>query len=121
MGSKRIKAIAIRGTHPITVADPEGLLRETLKLIQVSQGPGTQKYRILGTPSNVLNMNKMGVLPTRNFSGDGLRARRGSQRRVHARSLHREGRGLLRLFHRLRAVGGGARGQVQGGHRRPGL
>jgi len=67
MGSKRIKAIAIRGTHPITVADPEGLLRETLKLIQVSQGPGTQKYRILGTPTNVLNMNKMGTLPTRNF------------------------------------------------------
>lgn len=67
MGSKNIKAIAIRGTHPITVADMDSLLRETLKLIQVSQGPGTQKYRILGTPTNVLNMNKMGTLPTRNF------------------------------------------------------
>jgi aldehyde:ferredoxin oxidoreductase len=49
------------------VADPAGLLRETRKLIQVAQGPGTQKYRILGTPTNVLNMNKMGTLPTRNF------------------------------------------------------
>ena len=68
MGSKRIKALAIRGSHPITVADPQGLMRETLKLIQTSQGPGTQKYRVLGTPTNVLNMNKMGVLPTRNFS-----------------------------------------------------
>ena len=67
MGSKMIKAIAIRGTHPITVADPQGIMRETLKLIQVSQGPATQKYRILGTPTNVLNMNKMGTLPTRNF------------------------------------------------------
>ena len=68
MGSKHIKAIAIRGSHPITVADPQGLMAETLKLIQTSQGPGTQKYRVLGTPTNVLNMNKMGVLPTRNFS-----------------------------------------------------
>jgi len=67
MGSKRIKAIAIRGSHPITVADPEGLMRETLKLIKASRGPGTAKYRTLGTPANVLNMNKMGVLPTRNF------------------------------------------------------
>jgi len=68
MGSKRIKALAIRGSHPITVADPQGLMSESLKLIQTSQGPGTQKYRVLGTPTNVLNMNKMGVLPTRNFS-----------------------------------------------------
>jgi aldehyde:ferredoxin oxidoreductase len=59
MGSKRIKALAIRGSHPITVADPQGLMRETLKLIQTSQGPGTQKYRILGTPSNVLNTSTL--------------------------------------------------------------
>jgi aldehyde:ferredoxin oxidoreductase len=68
MGSKRIKAIAVRGTHPITVADPQGMMAETLKLIKTSQGASTQKYRILGTPTNVLNMNKMGTLPTRNFS-----------------------------------------------------
>jgi len=68
MGSKRIKALAIRGTHPITVADPDAVMKETLNLIQVSQGPGTLKYRTLGTPSNVLAMNKIGVLPTRNFS-----------------------------------------------------
>ncbi len=68
MGSKKVKAIAIRGSKPITVADPEGLLQETLKLIEVSQGSATQKYRVLGTPTNVLNMNAMGTLPTRNFS-----------------------------------------------------
>ena len=67
MGSKRIKAIAVRGSQPITVADMEGLKATTLKLIQTSQGPGTFKYRTLGTPTNVLNMNKLGVLPTRNF------------------------------------------------------
>lgn len=68
MGSKRIKAIAIRGTKPVTVADPKGLMEAGLKLIKTSQGPGTLKYRSLGTPSNVLNMNAIGVLPTRNFS-----------------------------------------------------
>jgi len=68
MGSKRIKAIAMRGTHPITVADPQGVLKETRRLVEVSQGPGTEKYRVLGTPSNVLNYNRMGILPTRNFS-----------------------------------------------------
>jgi aldehyde:ferredoxin oxidoreductase len=67
MGSKKLKAIAVRGSQPITVADAEGLYKETLKLIETSQGPGTAKYRTLGTPSNVLNMNAMGVLPTRNF------------------------------------------------------
>ena len=67
MGSKKLKAIAIRGSHPITIADMPGLLAETLKINEISQGPGTLKYRSLGTPSNVLNMNKMGVLPTRNF------------------------------------------------------
>jgi len=68
MGSKRIKAIGIRGTKPVTVADPKGLMEAGLKLIKTSQGPGTLKYRSLGTPSNVLNLNAMGVLPTRNFS-----------------------------------------------------
>ncbi len=68
MGSKRLKAIAVRGSHSIAVADMDGLLHESLKLIEESQGPGTVKYRTLGTPSNVLNMNKLGVLPTRNFS-----------------------------------------------------
>jgi len=68
MGAKKLKAIALRGSKPITVADPEGLLEATQKLIEVTQGPGTQKYRTLGTPANVLTMNKLGVLPTRNFS-----------------------------------------------------
>jgi aldehyde:ferredoxin oxidoreductase len=68
MGAKRLKAIAVRGSQPVRVADPAGLLKETQRLIEVSQGPGTQKYRVLGTPANVLNMNTMGVLPTRNFS-----------------------------------------------------
>ena len=32
-----------------------------------AQGPHTVKYRVLGTVTNVLNMNKLGLLPTRNY------------------------------------------------------
>ncbi len=67
MGSKNLKAIAIRGSKPIQVADLAGLQERCLPLIKLAQGPATEKYRILGTPSNVLAMNRIGVLPTRNF------------------------------------------------------
>jgi aldehyde:ferredoxin oxidoreductase len=36
-------------------------------LAELAQGSKTEKYRVLGTPSNVLNMNRLGVLPTRNY------------------------------------------------------
>ncbi len=67
MGSKLLKAVAIRGTKPVTVADPEGLRAMAFELSQKAQGPKTEKYRILGTPANVLVLNRLGVLPTRNF------------------------------------------------------
>jgi aldehyde:ferredoxin oxidoreductase len=49
------------------VANPEELVRLSYDILQAAQGPHTQKYRILGTSSNVLNMNKLGLLPTRNY------------------------------------------------------
>jgi len=67
MGSKNLKAVAIRGTRPIPVADLEGLSKACLELSQTAQGTKTEKYRILGTPSNVLTLNRLGILPTRNF------------------------------------------------------
>ncbi|MGQ9731443.1 MAG: aldehyde ferredoxin oxidoreductase family protein [Candidatus Zipacnadales bacterium] len=67
MGSKNLKAIAIRGSHPIRVADLGGLKKACLTLIKLAQGSATEKYRILGTPANVLALNRIGVLPTRNF------------------------------------------------------
>jgi len=67
MGSKLVKALAIRGTHSVKVADAEKLMPLCHKLSEVAQSTKTEKYRILGTPSNVLNMNRLGVLPTRNY------------------------------------------------------
>jgi len=67
MGSKLIKAVAIRGTKPITVADKDKLCEISHKLGELAQTSKTEKYRILGTPANVLNMNRLGILPTRNY------------------------------------------------------
>jgi aldehyde:ferredoxin oxidoreductase len=66
-GSKKLKALSVRGTNGVQVADPETLLELSYDILQAAQGPHTQKYRILGTSSNVLNMNKLGLLPTKNY------------------------------------------------------
>jgi aldehyde:ferredoxin oxidoreductase len=66
-GSKKLKAVSVRGTNGIAVADPETLLSLSYDIVDAAQGPHTQKYRILGTSSNVLNMNRLGLLPTRNY------------------------------------------------------
>ncbi|MDY7041319.1 MAG: aldehyde ferredoxin oxidoreductase family protein [Chloroflexota bacterium] len=66
-GSKKLKAVAVRGTHGVSVADPDALLKLCFDIVEAAQGPHTQKYRILGTVSNVLNMNRLGLLPTRNY------------------------------------------------------
>jgi len=49
------------------VADPESVLALARDLSNRSLGEGTAKYRDLGTVANVLVMNRLGALPTRNF------------------------------------------------------
>jgi aldehyde:ferredoxin oxidoreductase len=67
-GSKKLKAVSIRGTHGVTVADPDTLLKMSFDITEASQGKDTEKYRIYGTSTNVMNMNKLGLLPTRNYT-----------------------------------------------------
>ena len=66
-GSKKLKALSVRGTKGVAVADPETLMKMSFDITQQAQGPYTVKYRMLGTATNVLNMNKIGLLPTRNY------------------------------------------------------
>ena len=66
-GSKKLKAVSVRGTNGIVVADPETLNSLSFDITKAAQGPYTSKYRIFGTSTNVLNMNKLGLLPTRNY------------------------------------------------------
>ena len=67
MGSKNLKAIAIKGTHAVPVHDAEALNIIGDDLTQRSLGPATEKYRTLGTMANLSVFNRLGTLPTRNF------------------------------------------------------
>ena len=67
MGSKRLKAVAVRGDRLPPVADPKGLAKAARVLGERSLGPQTAKYRELGTAANVAFFDRMGTLPTRNF------------------------------------------------------
>ncbi len=67
LGSKNIKAIAVRGTRRAQWANPAELTAQSRSLSKRSFGPATAKYRELGTASNLLTFNRFGSLPTRNF------------------------------------------------------
>jgi len=67
LGSKNIKAIAVRGTHYCEWARPRELTELSRDLSKRSFGPATAKYRELGTAANLLTFNRLGTLPTRNF------------------------------------------------------
>ncbi len=67
LGSKRIKAIGVRGTQHVAWSDPDGLNAYAKELSHASFGPATAKYRELGTASNLLLFNRLNALPTRNF------------------------------------------------------
>jgi len=68
MGSKNLKAVAVRGTKDVSVAKPEEFLEFVKMMHERMKGPATVKYRTLGTPLNVLVHNSLGALPTRNFT-----------------------------------------------------
>ncbi len=67
MGSKKLKAVALRGEGGVKVADPRGfeeMLEEAMRKIDGS--PFSETYRDLGTPLLVLPMNVIGRFPTKN-------------------------------------------------------
>jgi len=68
MGSKNLKAIAVRGTHDIQVAKPDEFMDMVKDFHERMKGPATQKYRTLGTVENVLINNQLYCMPTRNYN-----------------------------------------------------
>ncbi|MFA5364854.1 MAG: aldehyde ferredoxin oxidoreductase family protein [Candidatus Bathyarchaeia archaeon] len=68
MGSKNLKAVVVRGTHDVNVADIEEFKEFVRTVHERMKGPATRKYRTLGTTENVLVLNAIAALPTRNFS-----------------------------------------------------
>ena len=67
MGSKKVKAVAVRGRERVQIGDREAVLAAAKDLRGRSFGPATAKYRELGTLSNLLAFNAINTLPTRNF------------------------------------------------------
>jgi len=68
MGSKNLKAIAVRGTHDIVPAKPDEFMEMVKEFNERMKGPATQKYRTLGTAENVLVHNALYCMPTRNYN-----------------------------------------------------
>lgn len=67
MGSKNLKAIALRGTNSVDVAEISQLMEVCSDFNTRAQGACAEKYRLMGTPANVSAFQEMGILPTRNF------------------------------------------------------
>lgn len=66
-GAKRLKGLLVRGRRRVRLADPDRVAALGRDLSARSLGEGTAKYRELGTVANLLVMNRLGALPTRNF------------------------------------------------------
>jgi len=69
MGSKNLKAVAVRGSKDIAAANKDRLLELVKIQHERMKGPAARKYRTLGTPENVLVLNALGAMPTNNFEG----------------------------------------------------
>jgi aldehyde:ferredoxin oxidoreductase len=68
MGSKNLRAIAVRGTKRLELADPEKVREIGKKVVElIKEAPLAQNFRKFGTPFFVMPLNNSGILPTRNF------------------------------------------------------
>ncbi len=68
MGAKQLKAIALQGRGQIPIADREATAALAAALRARTLGPKTAKYRVLGTGANMRVLERMGQLPSRNFT-----------------------------------------------------
>jgi len=68
MGSKNLKALAVRGSRPVKLADPLAFLSENQKIDQdILSHPEYKKRYRLGTTMLMKDLNSIGILPTQHF------------------------------------------------------
>jgi len=68
MGSKNLKAIAVRGTGGVQVADPAAFMKAVWEMRAIMQSnPGREGFTDQGTAAVIDLTQTMGGLPTRNF------------------------------------------------------
>jgi aldehyde:ferredoxin oxidoreductase len=68
MGSKNLKALAVRGSLSLEVADPLAFLSEVKKIEKeiLNHGEYEKRYE-MGTTRLMKDLNNLGILPTRHF------------------------------------------------------
>jgi aldehyde:ferredoxin oxidoreductase len=71
MGSKNLKAIAVKGTNGVQVADKEGFYNAIVDCYKVLDTDFVEYFHQTGTPIVMALVNQFGALPTRNFQ-DGV-------------------------------------------------
>jgi aldehyde:ferredoxin oxidoreductase len=68
MGSKNLKAIAVRGTGGVPIADPAAFMRAMWEMRGLMKDhPGRRSFAELGTAATIDMTQAFGGLPTRNF------------------------------------------------------
>ncbi len=68
MGSKNLKALAVRGSRPVKLADPLAFLAENRKIDQdILSHPEYEKRHNLGTTMLMKDLDSIGILPTNHF------------------------------------------------------
>jgi aldehyde:ferredoxin oxidoreductase len=70
LGSKKVKAICVRGTRTIPVHDIDGLVKVGRRMYeQCFTNPAFELWQTYGTSAVVNWANRIGAFPTRNFQG----------------------------------------------------
>jgi aldehyde:ferredoxin oxidoreductase len=68
MGSKKLKALAVRGSRPVELADTLAFLEESRKIDRdILKHPEYTKRHNLGTTMLMKDLNSIGILPTNHF------------------------------------------------------
>jgi len=68
MGSKNLRAIAVRGAERLALANSEKVREIGKRVVElIKEAPLAQNFKKFGTPFFVMPLNNSGILPTRNF------------------------------------------------------
>lgn len=68
LGSKKVKAVAVKGSKSIPVADPDAVLKVGMDLYRKCfEKPGLAEWTPLGTAGVTPWVNEVGAFPTKNF------------------------------------------------------
>lgn len=85
MGSKKLRAIAVRGNEKVRVKDQDKIKEYTRWFAESApEHPNLKSHMKLGTARYVLPLNEMGLLPTRNFHENSFNGAEGiSSEKMH--------------------------------------